>query len=144
MIKIRILLLITIFAFSLNVTQDEVVDCAKKQLKIRYTSGGASPKTGFDCSGLAYYCHKNKIPRSPAEQYNNAPKKIKVGQQKAGDLVFFKCFGHSSISHTAISLGGNSFIEAPYPGKTVRIHYLNPGYCGGKIAGVARYWKNGN
>ena len=139
---IRLFLLITIFAFSLNVTQNEVVACAKKQLGIKYTRGGTNPKTGFDCSGLAYYCHNKKIPSSPAAQYNNAPKKIKVGQQQAGDLVFFKCFGHSSISHTAISLGGNTFIEAPEPGKTVRIHSLNPGYCGGKIAGVARYWKN--
>ena len=142
MIKIRLFLLITIFAFSLNVTQNEVVACAKKQLNIRYTPGGTNPKTGFDCSGLAYYCHKNKIPRSPSEQYNKAPKKIRVGQQQAGDLVFFRCFGHSSISHTTISLGGNTFIEAPQPGKRVRIHSLNPGYCGGKIAGVARYWKN--
>ena len=142
MIKIRLFLLITIFAFSLNVTQNEVVACAKKQLGIRYTSGGTDPKTGFDCSGLAYYCHGKKIPSSPAAQYNNAPKKIRVGQQQAGDLVFFKCFGNRSISHTTISLGGNTFIEAPQPGKRVRIHSLNPGYCGGKIAGVARYWKN--
>ena len=142
MINIRFFLLITIFAFSLNVTQNEVVACARKQLDIKYTRGGTSPKTGFDCSGLAYYCHKNKIPRSPAEQYSKATKKIKVGQQQAGDLLFFKCFGNRSISHTAISLGANAFIEAPEPGKKVRIHYLNPGYCGGRIAAVARYWKN--
>ena len=141
MINIRFFILIAIFAFSLNVTQNEVVACARKQIGIRYVSGGTSPKTGFDCSGLAYYCHDNKIARSPAAQYNNAVKKVQVGHQKAGDLLFFKCFGHSSISHTAISLGGNTFIEAPYPGKTVRIHTLNKGYCGGKIAGVARYWK---
>ena len=139
--KIQLVLLITIFAFSLNVTQKEVVACAKKQRGIRYTSGGTSPRTGFDCSGLAYYCHGGKIPTSPAAQYHNAPIKIKVGKQQPGDLIFFKCFGHSYISHTAISLGGNAFIEAPYPGKTVRSHTLNPGYCGGKIAAVARYWK---
>ena len=141
MIKIKFVLLISIFAFSLSVTQDQVVRCARKQIGIKYTSGGTSPKTGFDCSGLAYYCHDKSIPTSPSEQYNSAPKKIKVGQQKPGDLVFFKCFGNGSISHTTISLGGNTFIEAPYPGKTVRIHTLNPGYCGGKIAAVARYWK---
>ena len=141
MINIRFFILIAIFAFSLNVTQNEVVACARKQIGIRYVSGGTSPKTGFDCSGLAYYCHDNKIARSPAAQYNNAVKKVQVGHQKAGDLLFFRCFGNKSISHTAISLGGNTFIEAPYPGKTVRIHTLNPGYCGGKIAGVARYWK---
>ena len=115
--------------------------CARKQIGIKYYSAGISPKTGFDCSGLAYYCHAKKIPRSPAAQYNSALKKIQVGKQKPGDLLFFKCSGQRSISHTAISLGGNTFIEAPYPGKTVRIHTLNPGYCGGKIAGVARYWK---
>ena len=141
MINIRFFLLISIFAFSLNVTQNEVVACAKKQVGIKYTRGGTSPRTGFDCSGLAYYCHQKTIPSSPGAQYNSALKKIPVGQQKAGDLLFFRCFGNKSISHTAISLGGNTFIEAPYPGKNVRIHTLNRGYCGGKIAGVARYWK---
>ena len=48
MLKIQLVLLITIFAFSLNVTQKEVVACAKKQRGIRYTSGGTSPRTGFD------------------------------------------------------------------------------------------------
>ena len=130
----------TIFAFSLSVTQNQVVECAKKQIGIRYTPGGTSPKTGFDCSGLAYYCHNKKIASSPLAQYNNAKKKIPIGKQQPGDLVFFKCLGHTSISHTTISLGGNTFIEAPMPGKKVRIHSINKGYCGGKIAGVARYW----
>ena len=59
---------------------------AKKEKGIKFTPGGTNPKTWFDCSGLAYYCH-GKNPTSPVAQYNNAPKKIKVWQQQLGDLV---------------------------------------------------------
>ena len=137
---IRLFLLITIFAFSLNVTQNEVVACAKKQLGIKYTRGGTNPKTGFDCSGLAYYCHLPlKIGYSPSAQASK--NKINVKDRKPGDLLFFNC-GGKKLSHTVISMGGNAFIEAPMPRYTVRFHTLNKGYCGGYIAAASRYWKN--
>ena len=77
------------------------------------------------------------------EQFKNSPKKVNVKEIKPGDLLFFNCYG-KSISHTVISVsnGGKAFIEAPFPGGKVRRHLLNKGYCGGKIAGVARYWNN--
>ena len=60
---LKLILSLSLIIFSMSVSSKEVVDCAHKQLGIPYKWGGHSPKTGFDCSGLAYYCHKFTIPR---------------------------------------------------------------------------------
>ncbi len=59
-----------------------------------YHWGGASPRTGFDCSGLVYYAYKDlvkiRIPRTANEMYHlrdAAP--IERSELKSGDLVFF-------------------------------------------------------
>ena len=139
--KLKILLFVSLIVFSLSVTAKKVVDCAHKQIGIPYKSGGVSPKTGFDCSGLAYYCHDNNIPRSPQAQASK--NKIKVKDKQPGDLLFFACSsrGKGPISHTVIYVGNEEFIEAPLPGMKVRKHKMNPYYCGGKIISASRYWK---
>ena len=135
---LNIVLIISLFSLCLNVTWRHVVDCARNQLGKPYVSGGKSPSVGFDCSGLAYFCHLPlNIGYTPAAQASK--KNIAVSKRKAGDLLFFNCSGRT-ISHVAISLGGNNFIEAPFPGGRVRTHTLNSGYCGGYIAKVSRYW----
>ena len=137
--RMIIVLILSLFALCLNVTQKQVIQCAKKQVGRPYTRGGTSPKTGFDCSGLAYYCHlPDNIGTSPGVQASK--NRIAVKDRQPGDLIFFNCNGQ--LTHTAISLGGNVFIEAPMPRYKVRYHTLNPGYCGGYIAAASRYWKN--
>ena len=140
--KLKILFFVSLIVFSLSVTAKQVVDCAHKQIGIPYKSGGVSPKTGFDCSGLAYYCHKKNIPRSPQAQA--AKNKINVKNKQPGDLLFFACGSDRSISHTVIYIGNNEFIEAPLPGMKVRRHKMNPRYCGGRIVSASRYWKDKN
>ena len=136
--RMIIVLIISLFALCLNVSWRHVVECAKNQLGKPYVSGGKDPKVGFDCSGLAYYCHLPlKIGYSPREQASK--NKIDVKKRQAGDLIFFNCGG--TLTHTAISLGGNNFIEAPMPGYRVRTHTLNQYYSGGYIAAASRYWK---
>ena len=138
---LKFLLFTCLIVFSLSVSQKEVVDCAHKQIGVPYVRGGIDPKHGFDCSGLAYYCHKNNIPRSPQAQASK--NKIKVKDKQPGDLLFFACSsgGKGAISHTVIYVGKEEFIEAPLPGMKVRKHKMNPYYCGGKIISASRYWK---
>ena len=136
---LKFLLFTCLIVFSLSVSQKEVVDCAHKQIGKPYRRGGTDPKTGFDCSGLAYYCHKKSIATSPGAQASK--NKINVKDKQPGDLLFFACGGGRRISHTVIYVGNNEFIEAPLPGMKVRKHKMNPRYCGGKIISASRYWK---
>ena len=129
---LKLILSLSLIIFSMSVSSKEVVDCAHKQLGIPYKWGGHSPKTGFDCSGLAYYCHKFTIPRVSRDQA--ARNKINTKSVKPGDLLFFAKNG--KIHHTAIFIGNNMYIEAPYTGKNVRKQKM-----GRKVASASRYWK---
>ncbi|MCK5809587.1 MAG: C40 family peptidase [Cocleimonas sp.] len=114
---------------------------AKKQLKIRYRWGGASPKKGFDCSGLIQYSFKKaniSLPRTAASQYEKT-KRIPLAQMQTGDLIFFHTprRKHVRVNHVGIYLGKNQFIHAPRRGKTVTIAKLNK-YWKRKIVGAGR------
>ena len=136
---IKPLILLSLIMLSLNITANKIIECAKKQIGKPYVRNGKNPKKGFDCSGLAYYCHKPlNIGYSPSEQASK--NKIRVKDRKPGDLLFFAC-GGKGISHTVIYIGNDEFIEAPEPGKKVRKHKFNKYYCGGKIVSASRYWK---
>jgi hypothetical protein len=70
----------------------QVVALAVKQLGSRYVWGGASPATGFDCSGLVLYTYKTgaglQLPRVAQDQFR-AARMISAGRAVPGDLVFF-------------------------------------------------------
>jgi cell wall-associated NlpC family hydrolase len=114
---------------------------AKKQLKIRYRWGGASPKKGFDCSGLIQYAFKKaniSLPRTAASQYKHT-KRISLAQLQTGDLIFFHTRRRKSVrvNHVGMYLGRNKFIHAPRRGKTVTIAELNH-YWKRKVVGAGR------
>ncbi len=118
---------------------ERVIHNAKKQIGTKYVWGGASPKTGFDCSGLVQHSMNKgagvKIPRTAAEQYKAA---VKVSKQKAsrGDLVFFKTRGNS-VSHVGIYLGENKFVHAPRTGRKITTSKLS-GYWKQRFVGFGR------
>ncbi|MDH6138139.1 MULTISPECIES: C40 family peptidase [Kitasatospora] len=54
---------------------------------------------------------------------------IGSGRLRRGDLIFWSGDGRASgIHHVAIYLGNNQYVEAPRPGKQVRISTLSSGY----------------
>lgn len=111
----------------------------KQQQGKLYRRGGASPSTGFDCSGLTQYAYKRaggvQIPRTAAAQYRVASKVSRKAARK-GDLVFFQTRGRR-IGHVGIYLGGNQFIHSPRPGKRVTTSPLN-GYWARHLVGFGR------
>ena len=130
--KLKLLISLNLLIFTLSVTSKEVVDCAHKQIGVPYVRGGIDPKHGFDCSGLAYYCHKYTIPRVSRDQARK--NKVSLNSIKPGDLLFFAKNG--KIHHTAIYIGNKKYIEAPYTGQKVRITPFKR-----KIASASRYWR---
>ena len=93
------------------------VQIANHLTGIPYSWGGASPRAGFDCSGLVRYVYGKvgiDLPHHAASQYGRG-RRVPRGSLRAGDLVFF-----SGLGHVGIYAGGGKFIHAPRRGTTVR------------------------
>ena len=107
-----------------------ILDLAREQLGISYVYGGASPATGFDCSGLVYYCFtKNgySMNRTASGQYRQGVSVNKEDLQP-GDLVFFASTGGWYIGHVGIYLGDGEFIHASSGGRRIMINKLSETY----------------
>jgi cell wall-associated NlpC family hydrolase len=103
------------------------VGIAERYLGVPYAWGGASPSTGFDCSGLVMYVYEQlgvQLPHYTVSQYNwaNAVHPSR-SQLEPGDLVFF-----AGLGHVGIYIGGNKFIHAPHTGADVEIDSLTGWY----------------
>lgn len=101
-----------------------IVEVARRYLGTAYKWGGASPKTGFDCSGLLQWAAAQsgiKIPRTTYEQIK-AGKVVSPNQLQPGDAVFFGSPG--APHHVGIALGNGKFLESPHTGAVVRISSL--------------------
>jgi cell wall-associated NlpC family hydrolase len=104
----------------------QVVQLAQKYLGTKYTWGGASPKTGFDCSGFAQWLYGHfgvHLPRTSQQQWRVGTP-VARNQLKPGDLLFFEP-GASGPGHEAMYIGNGHMIEAPHTGATVRIASIN-------------------
>ncbi|AVJ17575.1 C40 family peptidase [Serratia rhizosphaerae] len=108
-----------------------------------YRWGGASPRTGFDCSGLIYYAYKDvmkiKMPRTANEMYHlrdAAP--IKKSELQKGDLVFFRINNRGVADHVGVYLGDGKFIQSPRTGKDIRISQLDNNYWQNHYIGARR------
>jgi peptidoglycan DL-endopeptidase CwlO len=97
-----------------------VVDEAKKYLGVPYVWGGTNPKTGLDCSGLVQLVYSKfgvDLPRVSYQQARAGTAVPSLAQAKPGDILAFG----SPVHHVAIYMGDNKMVEAPRPGKDVRI-----------------------
>ena len=114
-----------------------IVATAKQYLGYKYTYGGSSPSTGFDCSGFTSYIFKQhgiSLNRTAAGQYSNGVSVSRANLQP-GDLVMF---GKSGINHVAIYIGGGQIIHASTPSTGVRIDSLSTGYYNNNYVGARR------
>jgi cell wall-associated NlpC family hydrolase len=111
----------------------EVVAIAQRYLGIPYLWGGASPKTGFDCSGLVLYVYAQvgvQLSHGATDQ-QRASKPVPLNALQPGDLVFY---GNASYSyHVAIYAGGGQTIEAARTGTVVRYGVVGAAWIGGRF-----------
>ncbi|MFI3035783.1 C40 family peptidase [Atlantibacter hermannii] len=108
-----------------------------------YRWGGASPRTGFDCSGLIYYAYKDlvkfRIPRTANEMYHlRDASPVNVAELQSGDLVFFRTRGRGTADHVGVYVGNGKFIQSPRSGRDIEITSLSEDYWQRHYVGARR------
>jgi hypothetical protein len=121
-----------------------VVSIAIQYLGITYKWGGATPKTGFDCSGLVQYVFAQLdvlLPHYAASQYHS-PDAVWVAPNRLepGDLVFFTGPDgtRKAPGHVGIYVADGYLIDAPHTGSTVRVDNLNDPWFANNYVGAKR------
>jgi hypothetical protein len=118
----------------------EMLDTALSYLGVPYRFGGASPRTGFDCSGLVNHVFRQafglSLPRTAREIARNGAA-VARGELLPGDLVFFNTRGFLN-SHVGIYLGDSKFVHAPNARGRVRIDDMDNTYYRTRFNGARR------
>ena len=109
-----------------------------------YVTGGSSPKTGFDCSGVVQYAARKslgiELPRTAQAMYNYS-EKVSADEAVPGDLIFFMAGG--KISHVGVFLG-TDFSEDSFKDKVIFFNSASePKHRSGTIISSLSepYWK---
>jgi len=109
--------------------RNRLLGIAKNTLGTRYKYGGTNPRSGFDCSGLMSYIHKQglglNIPRTAAAQRDNS-RTISYAQLQPGDILFFKTGKRSN--HAGIYIGNRQFIHASTSKRRVMVAKMDSKY----------------
>jgi cell wall-associated NlpC family hydrolase len=109
---------------------------AFRYLGVPYRWGGASPRSGFDCSGLVQYVYGRlgfRLPHYTGSQFRYG-RRVHPSWLKAGDLVFF-----SGLGHVGLYVGKGRFIDAPHSGAVVRVNSLRgrlSSFVGARLLGA--------
>jgi cell wall-associated NlpC family hydrolase len=113
-----------------------VVSYARHFMGVRYSWGGASPRTGFDCSGLVRFVYAHFGIPLPHSSYADLGRGRRVMRRflRPGDLVFF-----DDASHVGIYVGHARFIHAPHTGAVVSISTMRGGWYGATYDGARRF-----
>jgi cell wall-associated NlpC family hydrolase len=121
-----------------------IVSTALQYLGVRYQWGGASPKTGFDCSGLVQYVFGQlgvPLVHFAAAQWHT-PDGVWVAPNRLqpGDLVFFigSDGTRKAPGHVGIYIGDGFIVDAPHTGSFVRIDSLNERKLANQFVGARR------
>jgi cell wall-associated NlpC family hydrolase len=121
-----------------------VVSIAMRYLGIPYKWAGASPKTGFDCSGLVKYVFAQlgvSLPHFAAAQYRSPGSVwIPPDRLQPGDLVFFTGSDgtRKAPGHVGIYVDDGYIIDAPHTGAVVRIDSLSEPSVADEYVGAKR------
>ena len=117
----------------------DIVNFAKTFLGVNYVYGGTSP-SGFDCSGLVYYCYRHfgySVNRTAASLcYSGTP--VSASALKVGDVLLFTSESGGYVGHAGIYIGGGQFIQAPHTGDVVKISSLSEAYYTSHYYGARR------
>jgi cell wall-associated NlpC family hydrolase len=103
------------------------VAIAAQYLGVAYRWGGASPISGFDCSGLTMYVYAqlgiHLSHYTGLQIHEGTP--VPPEALQPGDLVFFDPGAFGIPGHEGMYIGGGLFIHAPHTGDVVKISNLS-------------------
>jgi len=107
---------------------------------VPYRYGGASPDSGFDCSGLVWYVYRQAaglaLPRNTVELERGCWP-VAQHEIQLGDLVFYDTLGRA-FSHVGIYVGDRRFVHAPSRGGAVQIVSMRNAYWARRFSGARR------
>ena len=115
--------------------QAKVVRFARHFLGIRYSYGGTSPRSGFDCSGFTRFVYAHfgiSLPHYSGAQWDMG-RRVSLRGLRPGDVLFF-----DGLGHVGLYIGHNRFIHAPHTGTRVSISSLT-GWYGARFDGARRF-----
>lgn len=105
---------------------EKIVEFALSLLGTKYSYGGTTKETGFDCSGFVKYVFSKfeiELPHSSKEQYKIG-KAISMKELSIADILFFDLPGRPRLGHVGIYIGENQFVHAA-SGKERRVTISN-------------------
>ena len=120
-----------------------VANFAMQYQGYRYVYGGASPSTGFDCSGFTYYVYKQfgiDIGRTATAQLYTGTR-VDRANLRPGDVVLFeRTYSTSSpASHAGIYIGNGQFIHAANSRNGVKVSSLSEDFYSSRFLCGRRY-----
>ena len=131
-----------LFQSKADEVREVVVETALDQVGEDYKYGGASPDTGFDCSGLVVYSYREaglKLPRSAAAQRKGG-RSIKFSQARPGDLLFYNFNDRKPGDlHVVIYLGDGEAVHAPVRKGEVEVIKVSARHWRDRYVGATRY-----
>lgn len=96
----------------------------KSQQGVPYVWGGASPQTGFDCSGLVSWAFNQagiSMPRYTSQSYATMGQQVSANDARPGDLMVWWEGPDVGYGHVGVYLGNGKMIAAPQSGDVVKI-----------------------
>jgi peptidoglycan DL-endopeptidase CwlO len=108
---------------------------ALKAVGVPYRWGGASPASGFDCSGLVRWSYGRlgiEVPHSSYALYGLG-RQVARSRIKPGDVLFF-----SGLGHVGLYVGQGRMVHAPQSGRNVEVVALGGSYFGSRLVGARR------
>lgn len=114
---------------------ERAMEIALEAVGTPYRWGGASPSSGFDCSGLVRWAYGRvgvDLPHNSFALYGEG-RRVPVSGMRPGDILFFEGLGH-----VGMYLGRGRMVHAPQTGRYVEVVRLETTNYGSRLIGARR------